>query len=394
MAADSPRVSGWRLLLDLAGLAEVGGRPDGGVDRVAGSAADIESRRWLVQRMEEAGLEAEIDEAGNVLGRLPGAGGPRLLVGSHTDTVPAGGRLDGAYGVLAGLEVVRALAHAEHPMASAVEVVSFADEEGVGAGGGLSGSRALVAGERAGSISGYLELHIEQGPRLEAEGLALGVVEGIMGLERWDLVIRGEANHAGTTPMDMRRDAGRPAARVLEGLRRLIRAVDPEMVGNVGQLRLRPGAPNVVPGEAAMVVELRALKPDSLRAASESLRRRAEAEAAEDGCTAELRQRSAVAPVAMDPRVVGSLAAVCERSGRGWRRLVSRAGHDAMILSQHVPSGMLFVPSRGGFSHSPREHTDDAQLILGTQALLESVIEVGSWLLADRPQPASRRGTG
>lgn len=396
MLADPPRISGWRLFMDLAALAEVGGRPDGGVDRVAGTPADGAGRRWLVQRMEEAGLEAEIDGADNVLGRLPGASGPRLLVGSHTDTVPAGGRLDGAYGVLAALEVVRALAHIEHPLARSVEVVSFADEEGVGPGGGLAGSTALMAGDRAASIAGYLELHIEQGPRLEAEGLDLGVVEGIVGIERWDLTVGGEANHAGTTPMDMRHDAGRAAARLIAGFREMLAGIDAEMVGNVGQLELRPGAPNVVPGEAAMVVEMRALRPDSLVAASEALRRRVAELTAEEGCSFELRRRGRgpASPVPMDPRVVASLAAVCERSGHGWRRLVSGAGHDAMVLAGHMPSGMLFVPSRGGVSHSPLERTGDAQLILGAQVLLESVIEVGSWLLTDAAAEAPPRARG
>ncbi|MEP7104371.1 MAG: M20/M25/M40 family metallo-hydrolase, partial [Chloroflexota bacterium] len=232
----TPRISAERLLGDLAELARIGGRRDGGVDRVAGSEADLEARRWLAGRMAAAGLEARQDEIGNVFGRSPGSSGPWLLLGSHTDTVPAGGRLDGAYGVIAGLEVIRTLREAGHPAADRLEVVSFYDEEGVGAGGGLRGSNHLCASPHVAELSGYLELHIEQGPRLEAEGMELGVVEGIVGIDRWDVVFRGAANHAGTTPYPMRRDAGAAAGRLLHRLRALVQAVDIEMVANIGEL--------------------------------------------------------------------------------------------------------------------------------------------------------------
>jgi beta-ureidopropionase / N-carbamoyl-L-amino-acid hydrolase len=177
-------ISPERLLGDLAELARIGGRPDGGVDRVAGSEADLEARLWLQERMRAAGLEARTDEVMNVFGRVPDSRGPWLLLGSHTDTVPAGGRLDGAYGVVAALEVLRALHEAGHEAAAAVEVVSFFDEEGALAGGGLRGSRFLAGSAHARELRGYLELHIEQGPRLEAAGLELAAVEGIVGIDR------------------------------------------------------------------------------------------------------------------------------------------------------------------------------------------------------------------
>jgi N-carbamoyl-L-amino-acid hydrolase len=371
-----PRISPERLLADLDALAGIGGRPDGGVDRVAGSPADRAARRWLVERMGQAGLEAWLDESDNVLGRVSGSGGPWLLLGSHTDTVPAGGRLDGAYGVVAALEVMRALLESGHEAAGRIELVSFADEEGVGSGGGLTGSTALASGPHRLELSGYLELHIEQGPRLEAAGLELGVVEGIVGIERWDVRLLGAANHAGTTPMGMRRDAGAAAGRVLAGLPGLLAGVDPQMVGNVGRLELLPGATNVVPGEALFTVELRSLNPDSLRSAAEALLSAVADAAGAFGCSHEVTPRSSIPPVAMHPAYVAAVEEACTGLGRRWTRLVSGAGHDAGLLARHVPAAMIFVPSRGGVSHSPAEHTDPGQLVGGSEALLAAALNV------------------
>jgi beta-ureidopropionase / N-carbamoyl-L-amino-acid hydrolase len=364
-----------RLLADLAALARIGGRPDGGVDRVAGSPADLEARRWLAGRMRDAGLEPRTDPTGSVFARVPGSTGPWLLAGSHTDTVPAGGRLDGAFGVIAALEVLRTLHEAGHPRAAEVEVVSFYGEEGVSTPG-LMGSTALLADRHAADLIAYLELHIEQGPRLEAEGLELAVVEAIVAFGRWEARVTGAANHAGTTPMGMRHDAGRVAATLVAGLRELLHDVDPEMVGNVGRIEFLPGAPNVVPGEASMVVELRAAGPETVDRAAEAVHHRLDHSAAAEGCAAELRPLGSHPGARMDPDIVAALERVCERRGRPWRPLASGAGHDAGAMASRVPAGMLFVPSAHGVSHSPREHTDDALLVAGAQALLESVLEV------------------
>jgi N-carbamoyl-L-amino-acid hydrolase len=374
-APSALRIDADRLIADIAALARIGGRPDGAVDRVAGSPADEEARGWLAARARDAGLEPRTDAAGNLFARTPGSTGPWLLAGSHTDTVPAGGRLDGAYGVVAALEALRTLREAGHPRAAEVEVVSFFGEEGVSAPG-LAGSRAFAADPHAADLVAYLELHIEQGPRLEAEGLELGVVEAIVTIARWEARITGAANHAGTTPMAMRRDAGRAAARVVAGLRELLRDVDPEMVGNAGEIAFRPGALNVVPGEARVGLELRAADGDTLDRAAEALRRRLQEVAAEEGCAARLDAIDAHPGARMDADVVAALERVCERRGGRWRRLVSGAGHDAGALAARVPAGMLFVPSAGGVSHSPREHTGDALLVQGAQALLEGVLEV------------------
>jgi beta-ureidopropionase / N-carbamoyl-L-amino-acid hydrolase len=374
--SSSLRVDGARMLEDLRGLAAIGGRPDGGVDRVAGSAADLEARRWLRGRMEAAGLQARADEVNNVFGRAPDGAPPWLLVGSHTDTVPAGGRLDGAYGVIAALEAARVLVESGAKAASRVEVVSFHDEEGVTGGGGLSGSRALLRGPHAGEVGGYLEIHIEQGPVLEAEGLELAVVEGIVGIRRLDVAFEGEANHAGTTPYAARHDAGAAAGRLTWELRDLLRGVDPAMVGNVGVIGFEPGSPNVVPGRATVVVEVRSLSERSLDRALEAVAGAGARAAEASACSVTVEPRLAIAPVRMDARVVEVLERVCERSGRRWKRMTSGAGHDAGAMASRVPAGMLFVPSRGGISHSPREHTDDDLLVAGCQALLDAVVEL------------------
>ncbi len=372
---NSPSISAERLLGDLEALSRIGGRSDGGVDRVAGSEADLEARRWLEGRMRAAGLEARTDAILNVFGRVPGGSGPWLLVGSHTDTVPAGGRLDGAYGVVAALEVLRTLHESGHPAAASIEVVSFFDEEGAVGGGGVRGSRFLCESPHIEEIRGYLELHIEQGPRLEAAGYDLAAVEGIVGIDRWDVTIRGAANHAGTTPMAMRRDAGVAAGRVLHGLPALLSRIDAGMVGNIGEIQLLPGAANVVPGEARFVVEMRALEPDALDQAAAALREEVGAAAAAAGCEWELAEHSRILPAPMDSRMVEAAERAFRALDARWTRLISGAGHDAGPLSERVPAAMLFVPSRGGVSHSPLEHTDPNQLVLGCQALLLTALQ-------------------
>jgi beta-ureidopropionase / N-carbamoyl-L-amino-acid hydrolase len=370
----TPRISPERLTAGLAALARIGGRPDGGVDRLAGTPADVEARGWLAARMTEAGLVAGLDEVNNVFGH-PDTPGPWLLLGSHTDTVPAGGRLDGAYGVMAALEVFQALASAGHPAAGQVAVVSFHDEEGV-TGHGFDGSEHFCASPAISSIRGYLELHIEQGPRLEAEGLDLGVVDAIVGIDRYDVVVNGQANHAGTTPFNYRHDAGRAAARFIGGLRELVQGVDERMVANVGALQLDPGATNVVPGAARFVVEVRCPDPVTLQAVRRVLSDELERIAREEGCSIDFTPQTSWPAMAMFPGYVAALERVAERSGLPWRRLASGAGHDAEILARHVPAAMLFVPSHDGISHSPLEHTDDRLLAQGSQALLDAAVEI------------------
>jgi N-carbamoyl-L-amino-acid hydrolase len=292
--------------------------------------------------------------------------------------VPTGGRLDGAFGVIAALEVLRALTESGHPAGSVVEVVSFHDEEGVIGSGGLSGSRALLRHHHADELSGYLEIHIEQGPVLEAEGAELGVVEGIVGVRRLNVLMEGEANHAGTTPYDARRDAGAAAAKLAWRLRKILQGIDPSMVGNVGVIGFEPGSANVVPGRARLVVEIRSVSGQSLDRAQEAVTFSAGEAASDFGCRASLELGLVIEPVRLDTDIVDALSRVCERSGRRWRRIVSGAAHDAGSMAARIPAGMLFVPSHGGISHSPMEHTDDRFLVQGAQLLLAAVVELAS----------------
>jgi len=401
-------INGERLLADLRALAAIGRLPDGGVDRLAWSDNDLAGRRWFAERMGEAGIEPRVDAALNVFGHMPGTKGPWLLTGSHLDSVPNGGRLDGAYGAVAALEVLRTLAESHDPLAQQLEIVGFADEEGVRFEVGLIGSLALVgeldierlrdrvdwhgvpirqvlatAGrdldrmievqEHRQSIKGFIELHIEQGPRMEADKIDLAVVTGIVGVHRQRIEIHGTQNHAGTTPFRLRHDAGRAAARAAAELRDLVQGVDAEAVANIGSMQFHPGGVNVIPGRAQFTLEVRHLDERVLGEAVWAFGTRLERICLEEGCRAEVELLSSVPPAPMDATVMEALEQACTELGRKPTKLSSGAGHDAAVLSRHVPSGMLFVPSVGGVSHSPRETTSDEHLVLGARALLQGV---------------------
>ena len=383
----APTISAERLLADLTHLAQIGAGSDGGIHRVAGSAADFAARDWLDKTLRCAGLHSYRDPVGNVFGRVPGSTGPWLLIGSHADTVPGGGHLDGAYGVIAAIEVLRTLYEADHPAARQIEVVAFWDEEGVNAGstGGLVGSTALCRHPHIAELSGYLELHIEQGPRMDSQGLELAAVTGIVGVRRHRITVQGEENHAGTTPFSARADAGRVASRTAAALQDICQAVDNTVIGNVGAVCFGPGAPNVVPGTALLEVEFRASTEEILDRVGLRLRARLEEIAAEENCTAQLTQTSAKPTAHFATRFVDTVESACRRRSDRTERLVSYAGHDASVLSTKIPTAMLFVPSTGGFSHSSRETTPDRLLVLGAQTLLDSVL---AW--ADQNSSASR----
>ena len=390
-----------RLLDDLRTLSQFG-RVATGVHRLSYTPEDGQARQWLLQRMAAAGLEAEIDGIGNVYGRYPGVG-RAVLIGSHTDTVPKGGWLDGAMGVIYGLEVARTLRETGDGAALGVDVISFADEEGtyLGTGGSLSFCGELSEEQMAGARStggkslgealreagyadrprarldrrrhvAYLEAHIEQGPRLEAEGKRIGVVTGIVGMRRALAEFTGQADHAGTTPMHMRKDAGAACFRFAAQLLDRFSAVrEKDTVWNLGHIAFDPGAGNVVPAAARLMVEY--------RDASEAVLDRMEAEMerlAEDmsGAVAiKLSKTMRIVPAAMDPKLGDMIAQAAEAHGASWMRMPSGAGHDAMITARHVPSAMLFIPSIGGRSHDVSENTEEADIALGADVLAETV---------------------
>ena len=397
-----------RLLADLRALSAIGGLADGGVDRLAWSDADLAGRRWFAQRIQEAGLEARLDAALNVFGHMPGTTGPVVLSGSHLDSVPNGGRLDGAYGAVAALEVLRTLVESGDPLAQRVEVVGFSDEEGVRFATGLIGSLALAgeleserlrgaqdwrgvpieqvlaaagrdldrmvdAAQHLDSIAAFLELHIEQGPRMEAEGIDLALVTGIVGVHRQRIRLIGEQNHAGTTPFRLRHDAGRAAARAVAGLYELVQSIDSDAVANVGVMEFDPSGVNIIPGRASFTLEVRQLDAVVVRRIVDAFAGALEKICREEGCRVETELLSWVPPAPMDPKQMDLLAQACRDLGREPGRLWSGAGHDAAVMSRHVPTGMLFVPSVGGISHSPRETTSDEHLVLGARVLLRAV---------------------
>jgi beta-ureidopropionase / N-carbamoyl-L-amino-acid hydrolase len=401
-------INGERLLAGLKALSAIGGLADGGVDRLAWSEADVAARRWFADRIAAAGLEPRLDAALNVFGHLPGATGPWLLTGSHLDSVPHGGRLDGAYGAVAALEVLQTMVESHDPMAERVEIVGFADEEGVRFEFGLIGSLALAgelnleqlrhgvdwqgvpirevvasagcdvdriaeAQQHLVSLAGFVELHIEQGPRMEAEGTDLAIVTGIVGVHRQRVQLMGSQNHAGTTPFRQRHDAGRAAARAAAGLRELVEAIDPEAVANIGSMHFDPGGINVIPGSATFTLEVRHLEGPVVHQIVEAFGTALDRICEEEGCRAEVEPLSWIPPAPMDADMTDTLERACRELVAEPRRLWSGAGHDAAVLSHHVPTAMIFVPSIGGISHSPLEDTTDADLVRGTQALLRGV---------------------
>ena len=331
-----------------------------------------------------------------------------MLTGSHLDSVPNGGRLDGAYGAVAALEVLRTLVEHDDPVADRVELVGFSDEEGVRFSIGLLGSLALCgelpldglrqardlegvpidtvlgqAGtsidrltEAAGhlsSVAAFLELHVEQGPRMEADGVDLAVVTGIVGVYREHVRIVGAQNHAGTTPFRLRHDAGQAAAAAAAGLRQLVQTINDEAVANIGIMRFSPGGINIVPGEAAFTLEIRHPEEGVVREVLSAFNRHLDEACREEGCQVTVELLSWVAPAAMDGVQMQTIETACRDLGVTPARLWSGAGHDAAVLSRHVPTGMIFVPSLGGVSHAPEEATGDAHLVLGAQALLRAV---------------------
>lgn len=409
----APTVDRQRILTELRAFARIGYSPDGGINRLAFSRADRQARQVLLHRLRSLGLEPRIDAFGNVFGRLPNAAEPDLppvLVGSHLDTVPGGGRFDGAAGVVAALEVVATIRQHGIVPRRPIEVVSFTCEESSRFGRGTLGS-ALVAGtvepeeilglrdargltmrqvlelvglrpdalatvrRRPGDYTAYLELHIEQGRVLEETGARLGIVEVIAAPTRLRLELLGRADHSGATPMPLRRDALAGAAEVVLTVERLARAT-PGVVGTVGTIRVEPGAINVVPGRAELGIDIRSSDRATKAAVVEALAREIEEIAGRRGLERSLQILTDEEPVALDPRLVGLLERCAEQRGVQALRMVSGAGHDAMQMAQICPSGMLLVPSRAGISHNRQEWTPPDDIVTGTQVLLDAVLSL------------------
>jgi len=385
-----------RFLSDLANLSRIGGRPDGGVDRVAWTEPELEARGWLQQRLRDAGLVSRLDPALNVFGSVSNHRRRRLLIGSHTDSVSVGGRLDGAFGVVAALEVLRALAEAGDPAAEHVEIVDFADEEGVSFQCGYFGSKALVgdldrlhsASKHLADVAGFLELHIEQGPRLESGGYSVGLVVGILGVDRYRVTIRGSSTHGGTTPFELRRDPGQAAARLIVQIPEIVSKIDAAGVATVGVLSTSGGAINFTPSLVELSLEVRQPTRKALTATVVAVKKQLAAICKAHGCKASISRQAFcpeqkdgvqlavepafIPPGQFDPRMIAATESACADLRIKHRRLYAGTWHDAGIMATRVPTGMLLVPSRGGITHAPQEHTQNEDLVNGTRALLRA----------------------
>lgn len=381
----------------------------GGRTRIALTDDERAGRDLLVRWMRELELEVRIDQVGNIFGVLRSAssdGDARpLMMGSHIDTVRHAGALDGCYGVLAGLAVVRAYRAAARVPRRAIVVGAFTNEEGVryqpdmmgslvyaggldvqatldtiGTDGTRLGDELARIGYAGDMVPGtlvpneYIELHIEQGPVLEAEGQCIGVVENLQGISWQKVTVHGTANHAGTTPTRLRHDAGYAAAACIAFLREQVVGAAPETtLATTGSLRVEPDVINVIARKATFTVDLRDPDEQRLQAAEQRFADFLVALARREGVTIETERLVRFEPVVFDAGLADRIEAAAVRRGLSHRRMTSGAGHDAQMIARIAPAAMIFVPSRGGISHNPREHTDDQQLALGAQVLLDVV---------------------
>ncbi|MFQ5778360.1 MAG: Zn-dependent hydrolase, partial [Terriglobia bacterium] len=379
-------VNGERLRQTLEELSGFGRVPGGGTSRLGFSPDDLAARNWLMGLLRREGLEVTIDAAANIRARRAGQDddGPALWFGSHIDTVPNGGNFDGCVGSLGALEVIRTLNEKDIRTRHPLEVVIFTNEEGVHYGKGLFGSRALAGlldpGELdevdeqgvtlaewihryggdperiaemtppEGSLHSYLELHIEQGGILWSRGIPLGIVEGIVGIQRYRVTLEGFANHAGTTPMPERRDALVAASKIILAVREIVRSVPGRQVGTVGTISVHPGAPNVIPGWVRFPIELRDLSVEKMDTLAEQIRERAAQLAAEEQVSFSIEPVSRHEPALTDRRIRFQLQKAAEEMRASSLTMASGAGHDAQSMARLCPVGMIFVPSVNGIS--------------------------------------------
>ncbi len=401
------RVDGDRLNRILEGFRRFGGTEDGGTTRLAYSDEDLACRDHVAEIMERAGLEVSVDVAGNLVGTRPGtdpqARHSPLVIGSHIDTVPSGGSYDGQVGSAGALEVALSLKDHGVALRHPLEVMIFQNEEG-----GKTGSRALAgrvepfeleiltasgftigegtarlggdparlpeARREPGAMRGFVELHIEQGAHLEATGTQIGVVEGIVGIRRWNVEVLGATNHAGTTPMDQRRDALVAGADWVRAVHDVASSMEGRQVATVGRIEALPGAPNVVPGVVRATLEIRDLEMEKIGRVFAEIEARAAAIGEARGTSIAFSRfyESLAAPT--DPGFRDIVEAAADAFGYSRIRMPSGAGHDAQSMAELGPVGMIFVPSRAGISHSPLEHTDSEDVTRGTNVLLQSVL--------------------
>lgn len=392
-----------RLSASIEQLAQVGQLPNGGVQRLAFSPEDCQARRLVQGWMQEAGMAVSIDAAGNIIGHYRGRfeGGQALATGSHIDTVPNAGRYDGAYGVLAGIEVVRILSERNIRLDHPLKVIAFADEERTMIGckamaGQLLADADLYQGrdgesiktclkrvggnwdtiDRAvcppGSIAAFVELHVEQGPVLEHSGKQIGIVTGIVGQRRYWISLEGRASHAGTTPMTMRTDALITAAQIVMAVNRVGNKPG-DHVATVGQLDISPNAPNTVPGKVRLSLDIRDLNPEHLNALVAQIQSEIQRIAGQTKTHIRMEECLHNEPAPANSRIQAAIARSCEALQLSHLYLPSRASHDAQEMAHITDMGMIFVPSENGVSHSEREYTTPEACAQGANVLLQTL---------------------
>ena len=398
-----------RINQTLQELGHLGESPEG-MDRVAYSPEDIAGRDYTIKLMQEAGLETRIDAAGNIIGRRAGSDDnlPAIALGSHTDTVPKGGKYDGALGVMGAIEVIRTLEEQGHRTRHPLEVIDFTNEEGTRFHRWLVGSRSMsglleqedldaldddglslgpciadIGGDLSrigeavrspGELAAYFELHIEQGPYLHQSGNPIGVVTGITGRAVFEVEIEGKANHAGTTPMSTRRDALVSASKLVLNIQKMAAEQEICRVSTVGSIKTIPNAVNVIPGHASIGLEFRDTDMEALAAAEQELRRITDQAVVDDIVDIEvIRHRfTSAVPITADMQVL--VAEAAENCGMAWEPLASGAGHDAQAMANIAPVAMIFVPSIDGISHAIEEYSTPQDCANGAQVLLELLL--------------------
>ena len=390
-------------------LGELGDSPEGML-RVAYSPEDIAGRDYAIKMMQEAGLETRIDTAGNIIGRRSGSDDnlPAIAMGSHTDTVPKGGKYDGALGVMAAIEVIRTLEEQGHNTRHPLEVINFTNEEGTRFHRWLVGSRSMsglleqedldavdddglslgpcladIGGDisrieeavrKPGELAAYFELHIEQGPYLDRSGTPIGVVTGITGRAVFEVEIEGKANHAGTTPMSTRRDALVSASKLVLAIQKMAAEQEICRVSTVGSIKAVPNAVNVIPGSASIGLEFRDTDMEALASAEQELQRITDQAVIDDAVDIDVIRHRFTTSVPITPDMQAMVAEAAENCGFEWESLPSGAGHDAQAVANIAPVAMIFVPSVDGISHSKEEYSTPQDCANGAQVLLELLL--------------------
>jgi N-carbamoyl-L-amino-acid hydrolase len=411
IASQPFHINGQRLNRQLGELAEFGRLPNRGINRVAYSQAALQAREFVRDLMRAAGLDVSGDTAGNIIGRREGSSRemPSLMFGSHIDSVPQGGNYDGPLGSLGAIEVAQTLAEHDVELGHPIEIVVFQNEEG-----GKTGSRAMsgelnpeelslvthsghtigegiriIGGDanalqttrrEPGDIAAFVELHIEQGGILEKEQIQIGVVEGIVGIKRWHVTIDGFANHAGTTPMNDRQDALLAAGRFIDAVNRVATDMAGSQVATVGQIEASPGAPNVIPGQVTLSLEIRDVEMGKIDRVYQAIETRSQELAAATNTRFSLSQYYVSRAAPTDERILRPIGNSAIQLGLSSMRMPSGAGHDAQSIALLAPIGMIFIPSVRGISHSPEEFSRPEDVVNGANVLLNTILKLDSEL--------------